>query len=139
MPHAYQLYLAIEDIDHTKTRAYSPQTNGICERFQKTMLDEFYRIAFRKKIYRSLDELQVDGDAWLHNYNHDRSHSGRYCYGKTPMQTFVDSKQTALDKQLDQHDPDHAVWVIQQWVEGVGQPDALANVGELESVSLSLD
>lgn len=101
--HAYQLYLAVEDIDHSRTKAYSPQTNGICERFQRTMLDEFYRIAFRKKIYRSLDELQADVDAWVYDYNHHRPHSGRYCYGKTPMQTFLEGKKIALDKQLDQN------------------------------------
>jgi Integrase core domain/Winged helix-turn helix len=101
--HAYQLYLAIEDIDHSRTKAYSPQTNGICERFHRTMLDEFYRVAFRKKIYHSLEELQVDADAWLRVYNEQRPHSGRYCYGKTPMQTFMDSKKLALDKQLDQN------------------------------------
>ena len=99
--HAYQLYLAVEDIDHSRTKAYSPQTNGMCERFHRTILDEFYRIAFRKKIYRSLEELQADVDAWLDDYNHRRPHSGRYCYGKTPMQTFLDAKHIALDKQLD--------------------------------------
>ena len=61
--HEYQLYLAIEDIDHTKIKARSPQTNGICERLHKTMQDEFYAIAFRKKIYTSIEELQADLDA----------------------------------------------------------------------------
>ena len=61
--HEYELYLAIENIDHTRTKARSPQTNGICERFHKTLLDEFYRIAFRKKLYRSIAELQKDLDA----------------------------------------------------------------------------
>ena len=61
--HEYELYLAVENIDHTRTKAKSPQTNGIVERFHKTMLDEFYRIAFRKKIYATIDELQADLDA----------------------------------------------------------------------------
>ena len=56
--HEYQLYLAIEDIDHSKTKARSPQTNGICERFHKTIQDEFYAVAFRKKIYHSLEDIQ---------------------------------------------------------------------------------
>ena len=56
--HEYELYLAIEDIDHTRTKARSPQTNGICERFHKTVLDEFYRIAFRKRIYATIEQLQ---------------------------------------------------------------------------------
>jgi transposase InsO family protein len=99
--HAFQLYLAIEDIDHSKTKARHPQTNGICERFHKTMKDEFYSIAFRKKIYNSVEELQVDVNEWMRKYNEFRPHSGRHCYGKTPMQTFLDSKHIALEKRCD--------------------------------------
>jgi transposase InsO family protein len=96
--HEYELYLAVENIDHTRTKARSPQTNGICERFHKTLLDEFYRVAFRKKIYRTTDELQVDLDAWLVEYNERRSHQGRWCFGKTPMQTFLDPIPLAKEK-----------------------------------------
>jgi transposase InsO family protein len=99
--HEYQLYLALEDIDHSKTRAKRPQSNGICERFHKTMLQEFYQIAFRKKIYNSIEELQADLDQWMKFYNEERPHSGRYCYGKTPMQTFNDSKHLVKQKMLD--------------------------------------
>src|SRR5262249_14675660 len=67
--HEYELYLAVEDIDHSRTKTKSPQTNGICERFHKTALNEFYRVAFRKKVYRSTDELQADLDAWIKEYN----------------------------------------------------------------------
>jgi len=96
--HEYELYLAIENIDHTRTKARSPQTNGICERFHKTLLDEFYRVAFRKKLYRRIDELQADLDAWLVEYNEQRTHQGRWCYGKTPMQTFIDTLPVAKEK-----------------------------------------
>ncbi|MEM8669349.1 MAG: IS481 family transposase [Planctomycetota bacterium] len=99
--HEYQLYMALEDIDHTKTKAKSPQTNGICERFHKTILEEFYQIAFRKKIYATLEELQADLDQWIDKYNQERPHSGRYCYGKTPMETFLDSIELAKEKILD--------------------------------------
>ncbi len=99
--HAYQLFLAVEDIDHSKTKARSPQTNGICERFHKTMKNEFYDIAFRKKIYHSLEELQQDVNEWLVKYNELRPHTGPRCYGKTPVQTFIDGKKIALDKQID--------------------------------------
>jgi transposase InsO family protein len=98
--HAYQLYLSVENIDHSKTKARHPQTNGIVERFHKTMKHEFYDIAFRKKIYNSLEELQHDLDAWLEQYNNFRPHSGKYCYGKTPMQTFKDSKHIANEKNI---------------------------------------
>jgi transposase InsO family protein len=98
--HEYELYLAVEDIDHTRTRTKRPQTNGICERFNKTLLNEFYRVAFRKKVYRALDEVQVDLDAWLQEYNEQRPHQGRWCYGKTPWQTFLDSVSLAKEKML---------------------------------------
>jgi transposase InsO family protein len=100
--HEYQLYLAVEDIDHSRTKARSPQSNGICERFHKTLLQEFYQVAFRKKIYHTLDELQADLDTWLQEYNESRPHSGKYCFGKTPMQTFVDSLPLAKEKMLNQ-------------------------------------
>jgi transposase InsO family protein len=96
--HAYQLYLALENIDHSRTKAHHPQTNGICERFHKTMKNEFYDIATRKKLYHTVEELQVDVDEWIRKYNEERPHSGKYCYGKTPMQTFLESKKIALDK-----------------------------------------
>lgn len=99
--HEYQLYLAIENIDHTKTKVRHPQTNGICERFHKTIGDEFYKVAFRSKIYQTLDELQTDVDNWTAEYNNERTHTGRYCYGKTPMQTFLESKYLAQEKMLD--------------------------------------
>jgi transposase InsO family protein len=91
--HDYQLYLAINDIEHTKTKVKHPQTNGICERFHKTILQEFYQVAFRKKIYRSIEELQVDLDQWIAFYNHDRTHQGKMCNGRTPMQTLRDAKE----------------------------------------------
>ena len=98
--HEYELYLAIEDIDHTRTKATSPQTNGICERFHKTVLDEFYRIAFRKRIYQTIEQLQGDLDAWMAEYNQARAHQGRWCYGKTPMQTFLDTLPIAKEKSI---------------------------------------
>ncbi len=100
--HDYQLYLAINDIDHTKTKARSPQTNGICERFYKTVLQEFYQVAFRKKIYRVLDELQADLDKWLAEYNNQRTHQGKMCCGRTPMATLHDGKQLWREKDLNQ-------------------------------------
>ena len=99
--HEYQLYLAIENIDHTKTKARSPQTNGICERFHRTMQDEFYSVAFRKRLYGSVEQLQSDVDAWITEYNESRPHSGKYCFGKTPMDTFRSAKHLADEKQLD--------------------------------------
>ena len=99
--HEYELYLAVENIDHSRTRPRRPQSNGICERFHRTLQEEFYATAFRKKLYTSLEELQADLDLWLAEYNQSRPHSGKYCYGKTPMQTFLDSLPLAREKMLD--------------------------------------
>jgi transposase InsO family protein len=98
--HEYELYLAVEDIDHSRTKARSPQTNGICERFHKTVLHEFYQVAFRKRVYASIDQLQADLDSWIADYNERRPHQGRWCYGKTPMQTFLDTAPLAKEKML---------------------------------------
>jgi len=98
--HEYELYLAVENIDHSRTKTRSPQTNGIAERFRKTVLNDFYRVEFRKKIYASIDELQSDLDVWMREYNEARSHQGRWCYGKTPMATFLDTAHVARDKLL---------------------------------------
>ena len=103
--HEYQLYLAVENIDHTRTKARHPQTNGICERFHKTIQEEFYSTAFRKTLYSNLEQLQADLDAWIEEYNVQRPHSGKYCFGKTPMDCFLASRQLAWDKMLDQTAP----------------------------------
>jgi len=99
--HEYQLYLALENIDHTKTKARHPQTNGICERFNRSIQEEFYAVAFRKKLYNSIEELQKDLDEWIEQYNRERTHSGKYCFGRTPLQTFRDTKHLAQSRQLD--------------------------------------
>ncbi len=96
--HDYQLYLAVNGIEHTKTKARHPQTNGICERFHKTILNEFYQSALRRKIYKTVDELQADLDDWIEYYNNDRTHQGKMCCGRTPMETFIDGKKIWQEK-----------------------------------------
>ena len=103
--HEYELYLALEDIDHTRTKARHPQTNGICERFHRTIQEEFYAVAFRKKIYESLEQLQTDLDTWIESYNQNRTHTGKYCYGRTPLQTFIESLPLAKEKMLSELPP----------------------------------
>lgn len=100
--HDYQLYLAINDIDHTKTKAMSPQTNGICERFHKTILQEFYQVTFRKKLYADVESLQRDLDNWLWHYNNERTHQGKMCCGRTPVATLLDGKRVWAEKNLNQ-------------------------------------
>ena len=100
--HDNQLYLAINDIDHTRTKAMSPQTNGICERFHKTILQEFYQVTFRKKLYSWMEELQKDLDDWINYYNNDRTHQGKMWNGSTPMDTLLDGKSIWVEKNLAQ-------------------------------------
>ena len=104
--HEYALCLELEDIAHARTKARSPQANGICERHNKICNDEFYSVAFRRKVCRSVEEIQLDLDAWLAHYNNGRTHSGKHCYGKTPMQTFVDSIPLAREKVFGHDEPD---------------------------------
>jgi transposase InsO family protein len=101
--HEYELYLRIENIEHSKTKVKSPQSNGICERFHRTIQDEFYAVAFRKKLYQSLEELQADLDVWIKEYNEQRTHTGKYCFGRTPWETFLASKELAIEKMVDQN------------------------------------
>lgn len=96
--HDYELYLAVNDIEHTKTKARSPQTNGICERFHKTILQEFYQVTFRKKLYTEIGSLQTDLDRWLEYYNNERTHQGKMCCGRTPIVTMEDGKKIWREK-----------------------------------------
>lgn len=98
--HPYQLYLQLNDIDHSKTKVRSPQTNGICERFHQTVLNEFYRITFRKKIYSDIETLQMDLDEYMVEYNTERTHQGKRCKGRSPMETFIDGKKLFNEKNI---------------------------------------
>jgi len=80
--------------------AYYIPDNGICERFHKTVLNEFYPVVFRKKVYRSIDELQADLDVWVREYNEQTPYQGRWCFGKTPMQTFLDAIPMTKEKMI---------------------------------------
>ncbi|MBM3433048.1 MAG: IS481 family transposase [Bacteroidetes bacterium] len=101
--HEYELYLNLEGIEHSKTQVRHPQSNGICERLHRTMQEEFYAITFRKKLYDNLELLQQDLDEWMQYYNTERPHSGRYCYGKTPMETFWESLPLATEKMVNEN------------------------------------
>ena len=98
--HPYQLYLQLNEIDHTKTKVKSPQSNGICERFHQTVLNEFYRVTFRKKLYSDLDILQKDLDEYIAEYNWKRTHQGKRCKGRTPIETFIEGKKLFAEKRL---------------------------------------
>jgi transposase InsO family protein len=98
--HPYELYLELNEIEHTKTKAKSPQTNGICERVHQTILNEFYRVTFRKKVYSDMETLQMDLNEYMNDYNYKRTHQGKRCQGRTPMETFLESKKYFVEKNL---------------------------------------
>ncbi len=94
LSHPYELYLTVNQIEHRNTKVHAPYTNGFCERFHRTIRDEFFKVMFRKKIYTSLAELQEDLDEWLVEYNTARPHHGYRAQGITPMQAFDEGLAT---------------------------------------------
>ncbi len=85
--HPFELYLALNDIEHRRTKVRKPQTNGFVERFNRTVLDEFFRTAFRTKFYESVEQLQTELDTWLAFYNQERPHQGYRNMGRRPIDT----------------------------------------------------
>ena len=92
MIHPYEIFLDFNDIEHRRTKVSRPRTNGFVERFNRTILDEFFRDAFREKFYASVKQLQVDLDTWLHRYNYERPHRGYRNMGKRPIETIEAGK-----------------------------------------------
>jgi hypothetical protein len=86
--HPYQLFLHLNDIEHSRTKARHPQTNGCTERLNQIIQEEFYAVAFRKTLYTSIDQMQTDLDAYMAYYNNERTNQGKRCQGRTPKQTW---------------------------------------------------
>lgn len=99
--HPYQLFLTLNEIEHTKTKARHPQTNGACEKLNQTIEKEFYSVAFRKKLYSSLSDIQSDLDNFMNYYNRERTNQGKRCKGRTPFETFLDGVILAKKKIYD--------------------------------------
>jgi transposase InsO family protein len=96
--HPYELYLALNEIEHRRTQVAHPQTNGFVERFNRTVLDEFFRLAFRRTFYESVEALQTDLDAWLIYYNTERPHQGYRNLGRRPIET-IDQYLSSVKKE----------------------------------------
>ena len=90
--HPYQLFLHLNGIEHSRTKVRHPQTNGSTERLNQIIQNEFYKVAFRKKIYTSIEEIQVDLDIFMATYNNERTNQGKHCQGRTPMQTLREGR-----------------------------------------------
>ncbi len=90
LQHPFELYLAISQVRHWRTEIHSPETNGFCERFHRTLKEEFFAVAFRKTFYESVDQLQADLDRYVEFYNRERAHQGYRTQGRTPYQAFLE-------------------------------------------------
>ena len=97
--HPFELFLAISQIEHRRTGVASPETSGFCERFHRTLKEEFFAVAFRKRFYESLDRLQQDLDQYLVLYNWERAHQGYRTQGRTPYQAFLDGVKEMQTKE----------------------------------------
>ncbi len=91
--HPYQLFLHLSGIEHSRTKVRHPQTNGSTERLNQIIQDEFYKVAFRKKVYKTIEDIQIDLDQFMDEYNNNRTNQGKHCQGRTPMQTFENGKE----------------------------------------------
>ena len=98
----YQIFLELNDIEHRRTKVARPRANGFVERFNRTVLDEFFRETFREKFYTSVDELQEDLDRWLHSYNYERPHRGYRNMGRRPIETIEAGKVIKEQRNLKQ-------------------------------------
>ena len=77
----------MSDIERRRTKVGRPRTNGFVERFDRTVLDEFLRPAFRKEFYETVKALEKDLDKWLKHYNYERPPQGYRNMGKRPFDT----------------------------------------------------
>lgn len=101
--HPYEMYLALNEIEHRRTKVRTPRTNGFIERFNRTVLDKFFRIKFREKFYESVEALQIDLDEWLVHYNTVRPHRGYRNQERAPLQS-IQAILRMLDKNLSHTD-----------------------------------
>jgi len=97
LEHPYQLFLHLNSIEHSRTKARHPQTNGCTERLNQIIQDEFYKVAFRKTLYTTLEGIQQDLDKYMDRYNTLRTNQGKHCKGRTPMDTFTEDLHLCND------------------------------------------
>jgi transposase InsO family protein len=95
--HPYAVYLAVNAIEHRRTKVRSPRTKGFVARFQRTAKEECFEIALRETFYESVDALQADFTVWLTHYNTERPHLGYRNRGKRPIDT-VNAYLSVMDE-----------------------------------------
>lgn len=120
--HPYEVYLELNDVRHRTSRVRRPQTNGFIERFNRTVLDEFFRVAFRQKLYESVEALQADLDKWLAFYNTERPHQGYRNMGRKPVETinkFVQETKAGASVAAPAAQAKRATAAVQQTIKSV--------------------
>ncbi len=80
------MYLRLNDIEHRNSKVGRPQTNGFVERFNRTVLDEFFWDGFRRKLYEPVEALQQDLDGWLDYYSREQPHQGYRIMERRPIE-----------------------------------------------------
>lgn len=76
-------------IRHTRTRPRHAWTNGFVERLHGTILQELWRIEFRRRFFTGVTQMQAALDRYLDFYNHRRAHQGYRTRGRTPGEIFM--------------------------------------------------
>ncbi|QPJ63853.1 MAG: transposase [Candidatus Nitronauta litoralis] len=90
--HPCKLFLHLSGIEHSRIKVRHPQTNGSTENINQTLQKGFYKVAFRKKLYQSIEAIQKDMDDFMRYYNNQRTNQGKHCQNRTLMQTFLDGR-----------------------------------------------
>lgn len=103
--HPYELYLDLNGIEHRRTKVRSPKTSGFVERFNGTVLDEFFRVKMPGKSYDSVEALQADLDEWRAFYNTERQHLGYRNMGRRPIEAAIPfvSQEGQVGSRVAQH------------------------------------
>jgi len=87
--HPYAPYLNLNGIEHRRTKVRTPKTNGFVERFNGTVLDEFFREKMLTNFNDSVEPLQAGLEYWLRDYNTERPHIGYRNMGRRPLDTVM--------------------------------------------------
>ena len=93
--HSFERLVRELAIKHRLTKVRHPWTNGACERLNRTLLEEFYQVAFRTKIYQSVLQLNDDLNRFIEFYNCQRTHQGKRTKGKVPAELYLLTKTKA--------------------------------------------
>ena len=93
--HSFERLLSELNVRHRLTKVRHPWTNGACERLNRTILEEFYQLAFRTRIYETFEQLNDDLQKYLRIYNYQRTHQGKRTNCRVPAELYLLHKKSA--------------------------------------------